>query len=723
MLRYVALDLETTGLNANSDAIIEIGLVKFSFDGEIARYSSLISYSQKLPMNISRITGIKDSDLAGSPDWSEVKEKVENFIEKGDILVGHNIDFDLAFLKKAGVDVEQWQKVDTWELASMFIFNINSYSLEHLAKYIQLEYDAHRALNDALAVEYLLKHIYQIVGGFSNKTKSMIGKIVDSSDLVIKAVLVEMMAQQSPKIKKNFYCRNENKITSNAQDCVTSKLCLSEKSYDEFMKSIADNGDICLFSDRVLNYFQKSNNYNVFDKRSEYICRGSLSKFGLKKSWSDTEAKVMIKILARIEYGYWDGNFKQIFWGENEWEELDQYRCDGIWCNRDCFFDRRLKNAILNRKSIFVSKDFLLENNFSDYSNLKCWGEKLLVEDTMTDIFSSEIKFDWWRRMIENWLSKTNSVSESKLLTELNAKILILEGLIRIFVKSKGVLTDYGWISDVSLMLKMDQSYQVIREKIFNVLELVKEIKQKYPKLNLELLFNLLNEVLDDEKIVQMYLDKRNHSVIKYVNLIFTDKLWQKYSNVELSSRVVGIESDVYPGIIFGKHYQKELKKYSNIQIFDWTQNKSKLDILEMKGYNLSVFSSRNKLEQFADLLPFDKKEIFQVKDLKKRGKEVFTSGWLLATYYDLNEWTLFTEKFDCIYLDSLFFDVPGELVSSWRQMQFSENSFDHYIVTRMVGRFKFVVSLLKENGKLLIGDERFFTKSYGKRIRKLFDL
>jgi hypothetical protein len=73
--------------------------------------------------------------------------------------------------------------------------------------------------------------------------------------------------------------------------------------------------------------------------------------------------------------------------------------------------------------------------------------------------------------------------------------------------------------------------------------------------------------------------------------------------------------------------------------------------------------------------------------------------------------------------LDSLIFDVPGELVGSWRSLELGDDSFEKYSLARMNIRFKFILNMIKPGGRLLIGDERFFTKTYGKKLMNIFQL
>ena len=64
---YVALDIETTGLSPERDAITEIGAVKFSQDTIIAEWSSLVNPFRSLSYKIQQLTGISQADVDGAP--------------------------------------------------------------------------------------------------------------------------------------------------------------------------------------------------------------------------------------------------------------------------------------------------------------------------------------------------------------------------------------------------------------------------------------------------------------------------------------------------------------------------------------------------------------------------------------------------------------------------------------------------------------------------------
>lgn len=98
----VALDIETTGLDYESDSIIEIGLIRRDLDGSKTLISQFVKPPEKLPLNITRITGITDEMLEKSPSMDEVIESIYPLLTRGNpVIIGHNVTFDLGFIHQA----------------------------------------------------------------------------------------------------------------------------------------------------------------------------------------------------------------------------------------------------------------------------------------------------------------------------------------------------------------------------------------------------------------------------------------------------------------------------------------------------------------------------------------------------------------------------------------------------------------------------------------------
>jgi ATP-dependent DNA helicase DinG len=148
MPAIVALDLETTGLDPKSDAIIEIGAYRFSGHRMEAEFSTLINPNRHIPEFITGLTGIDDSMVRSAPRIHDVLDQLAAFIGDAPIL-GHNIKFDLSFLEKYKL-FEFNERLDTYEMASILIPAAPRYNLGALGKQLGISLPAtHRALDDA----------------------------------------------------------------------------------------------------------------------------------------------------------------------------------------------------------------------------------------------------------------------------------------------------------------------------------------------------------------------------------------------------------------------------------------------------------------------------------------------------------------------------------------------------------------------------------------------
>ncbi len=151
---YVSLDLETTGLNPERDAITEIGVVKFRDEQVLDTWSSLVNPQRPIPYRIQQLTGITQEEVNAAPSFRSLSGKILSFVKEYPI-VGHSVSFDLGFLKSQGLFLGN-RTIDTFELASILLPHAARYSLGKLAEALDIRFSTrHRALEDALATKDL----------------------------------------------------------------------------------------------------------------------------------------------------------------------------------------------------------------------------------------------------------------------------------------------------------------------------------------------------------------------------------------------------------------------------------------------------------------------------------------------------------------------------------------------------------------------------------------
>ena len=154
---YVALDLETTGLDPQRDSILEIGAVKFRGDEILDTFTSLVNPGRPVPLKITELTGIEDAMVQNAPSLWSVLPRLSAFVRDLPV-IGHNVAFDLGFLRRQKVLLSN-ESLDTFELAGILVPHEERYSLGKLTQALGVqEPQDHRALGDAqLAYQLFIK--------------------------------------------------------------------------------------------------------------------------------------------------------------------------------------------------------------------------------------------------------------------------------------------------------------------------------------------------------------------------------------------------------------------------------------------------------------------------------------------------------------------------------------------------------------------------------------
>lgn len=145
---FIAIDVETTGLNADSE-IIEIGLAIVQ-NGQITdTWQSLVKPQKCIPKDIAIMTGITNEMVADAPSWKEIESDFLALIAN-QLLLAHNFTFDKGRIEfQLGESLPNiW--LDSYDLTKLFLPTLSSYKLMAIANHLHISDTAHhRALNDA----------------------------------------------------------------------------------------------------------------------------------------------------------------------------------------------------------------------------------------------------------------------------------------------------------------------------------------------------------------------------------------------------------------------------------------------------------------------------------------------------------------------------------------------------------------------------------------------
>lgn len=157
---YVALDIETTGLDSRFNEIIELAGVKFEDGVETARFQSLVKPEEEIGEFITALTGITNDMVRDAPAIETALPAFLSFV--GDsVIVGHNVNFDVNFLydkaESLGLPPFSNDFVDTMRVSRRLYKDLKNHKLSTLISHLGVgDTVEHRALSDCLQTQQCL---------------------------------------------------------------------------------------------------------------------------------------------------------------------------------------------------------------------------------------------------------------------------------------------------------------------------------------------------------------------------------------------------------------------------------------------------------------------------------------------------------------------------------------------------------------------------------------
>ncbi|MBT4936681.1 hypothetical protein HON22_02075, partial [Candidatus Peregrinibacteria bacterium] len=311
----IFLDLETTGFDPKKDKIIEFAAVRVDKNFEVIEtLDFLVNPECPIPPIVSKITQIFDKDVNDSAPFEARIEEVQAFV-KEDVIIGHNIRFDLSFLQERSL-CKKNSFIDTCNLAEIALPKQKSYALEILSDVFEIEHKyKHRALGDVLAcvdlmkisLSYLRKFpetFWQKVREFEGKTESRLyGYFLDfnnnksfenSSSQIISEAQIEDVQKTRFWISQNdegrdFTC-HENKVIQ--LNSIPELLSYTE-NFLEKEKGVVSVPTRLLH--QFESYFGKMS--NIIPALGKKVSKTRIKEFFNKESFNEEESLVLLKIL------------------------------------------------------------------------------------------------------------------------------------------------------------------------------------------------------------------------------------------------------------------------------------------------------------------------------------------------------------------------------------------------------------------------------------------
>lgn len=209
---YVVIDFETTGVRKSIDEIIEVGAVRVAGGRIVQKYQRFINIGKHVPDEITELTGITDSDLQLGKSAEVVMGEFVEFCH-GAYLVGHNVSFDSASLKRTMEDCSMqcnFTFVDSLAIAYAFVDDLESGKLSDVARTLGINTDGvcfHRASGDAEITAYVYMKLIEMMKDRNIRCLSEINeKIKGNVKYVSRAPFYcESILVKNAEGKRNLY--------------------------------------------------------------------------------------------------------------------------------------------------------------------------------------------------------------------------------------------------------------------------------------------------------------------------------------------------------------------------------------------------------------------------------------------------------------------------------------------------------------------------------------
>lgn len=154
MSNVICIDTETTGTVTGRDEVLSVAIVDGS--GKELFYSLIHPVRRKRWDEAERINGISPASVKDAPTLLECADRIEELLNRADVIVGYNLEFDIEMLQRGGISIPPVERFDVMRAFAPIYGEWAEWKkdwkwqrLSKCAEYYGLEFNAHNALEDA----------------------------------------------------------------------------------------------------------------------------------------------------------------------------------------------------------------------------------------------------------------------------------------------------------------------------------------------------------------------------------------------------------------------------------------------------------------------------------------------------------------------------------------------------------------------------------------------
>jgi predicted DnaQ family exonuclease/DinG family helicase len=192
----VSIDLEMTSARPETQEVIEIAAIKFRGERTLGTWSTLVRPRTPVPYGTQVLTGIDPRTLERAPNLEDVADQLKAFVGNFP-LVAHTVSADVGCLRRQGVVLDNPQ-YDTFELASILLPQMPSYSLASLAEHLGIAFpQQHRAAHDALVTKQLFLKLLEMAESLDLGLIQEINRLLANHPWPLKSIFRDIEVEKS----------------------------------------------------------------------------------------------------------------------------------------------------------------------------------------------------------------------------------------------------------------------------------------------------------------------------------------------------------------------------------------------------------------------------------------------------------------------------------------------------------------------------------------------